>query len=488
MKACGNGRWMQSLIWSGSRGCCALVAGMLCWLLLAGAALAAPERAKPLPERPKAATPDPRTEVTTRQGAALRLAVAPPGSPHAGHFIDGAGQRLRLMGMNLSGMQYVAIADAATQTNWGNQLDTTDGLPDFTALARWHANAVRISLYEASWNANGPNGRCRDVFGRKGKEGAVANPDRLGRYRADVKQVVDAAAKAGFFVVLDLHNAAPSDFCPSGDRMANMDNSVRFWASVAETFKNAPHVAFDLFNEPHDVGAKDLDLRVSHRLDYAFGTDRAGKPKKIPHIYQTAGWNDLIAAVRSAGAGNVVLVGSLVYSGDNTRWLQQVPDDRKPPKGFKGSWTPQLAASWHVYPKWGTEPGDAKYLTLNNKGSLEKAQEIVAAGYPVVITEFGDHNDQAPFVTHWLPKFHAAGLSYLAWAWSPPTKIHPKGRQYQLTQDGQGTPTPGFGQAVLKHYRCVATQVSLADCPPPELPKREETPGLLSRLLSWLSR
>lgn len=70
-------------------------------------------------------------------------------------------------------MQYVAIADAATQTSWGNQLDTTDSLPDFTALARWHANAVRISLYEASWNANGPNGRCRDVFGRKGKEGAV---------------------------------------------------------------------------------------------------------------------------------------------------------------------------------------------------------------------------------------------------------------------------------------------------------------------------
>lgn len=66
MKACGNGRWMQSLICSGSRGCCALVAGMLWWLLLAGAALTAPERAKPLPERPKAATPDPRTEVATR--------------------------------------------------------------------------------------------------------------------------------------------------------------------------------------------------------------------------------------------------------------------------------------------------------------------------------------------------------------------------------------------------------------------------------------
>jgi endoglucanase len=425
--------------------------------------------------------------VATRQGVALRLAVAPPGSPHAGHFIDGDGQRLRLMGMNLSGLQYVAIADAATQTNWGNQLDTADGLPDFTALARWHANAVRISLYEASWNANGRNGRCRDVFGRKGTEGAVVNPDRLGRYRADVKQAVDAAAKAGFFVVLDLHNAAPSDFCPSGDRMANMDNSVPFWTSVAETFKNAPHVAFDLYNEPHDMGAKDLDLRVSHRLEEAFGTDRAGKLQKIPHVYQTAGWNDLIAAVRSAGAGNVVLVGSLVYSGDNTRWLQQVPDDRQPPKDFKGSWTPQLAAAWHVYPKWGASPGDAKYLTLNNKGSLEKAQEIVAAGYPVVITEFGDNNEQAPFVAHWLPKFDAAGLSYLAWAWSPPTKINRKGEQFQLTRNGQGKPTPGFGKAVLWHYSCVATQVSLADCPPPEPPKRKGVFDFLFKLLPrWL--
>jgi endoglucanase len=456
MKACGAVHGVGNT----ARWCLAWIA-----LVAAGATWAAPERAKPVPEGTKTSAPDPRADVATRQGSALRLVVAPRGSPHAGHFMDGEGQRLRLIGMNLSGMQYVAIADAATQTNWGTQLDTADGYPDFAALARWHANAVRISLYEASWNADGPNGRCRDVFGRKGKEGALANPDRLGRYRADVKQAVDAAAKAGFFVILDLHNAAPADFCPSGDRMANKDNSVRFWSSVAETFKNAPHVAFDLYNEPHDVGAKDLDLRVSHTLEYAFGTDRAGKPKKIPHVYQTAGWNDLIAAVRETGATNVVLAGSLIYSGDNTRWLQQVPDDRKPPKGFKGTWTSQLAASWHVYPKWGTSPGDAKYLTLNNNGSLEKAQEIVAAGYPVVITEFGDNNEQAPFVTHWLPKFHAAGLSYLAWAWSPSTKIHKKGREFQLTQDGQGKPTPGFGQAVMNHYRCVATQASALACP-----------------------
>jgi endoglucanase len=446
MKLCGTGRGRLK----GSQGGFALLAAVAWWQMAAGAVLAAP---------------DPRAEVATRQGPALRLAVAPPGSPHSGHFIDGEGKRLRLMGMNLSGMQYVAIANAATQTNWGTQLDTADGYPDFSALARWHANAVRISLYEASWNADGPNGRCRDVFGRKGKEGEMANPDRLGRYRADVKQTVEAAAKAGFAVILNLHNAAPSDFCPSGDRMANKDNSLRFWTSVAETFKNAPHVAFDLFNEPHDMGAKDLDLRVSHRLDYAFGTDRAGKPKKVPHVYQTAGWNDLIAAVRATGAGNVVLVGSLVYSGDNTRWLAQVPDDSKPPKGFKGTWSSQLAASWHVYPKWGTSPGDAKYLTLNNNGSIEKAREIVAAGYPVVITEFGDNNEQAPFVTLWLPKFHAAGLSYMAWSWSPPTKIHKKGREFQLTQDGQGTPTLGFGLAVQKHYRCVATQISKAACP-----------------------
>jgi hypothetical protein len=102
---------------------------------------------------------------------------------------------------------------------------------------------------------------------------------------------------------------------------------------------------------------------------------------------------------------------------------------------------------------------------LNNNGSIEKASEIVAAGYPVVITEFGDNNEQAPFVTLWLPKFHAAGLSYMAWSWSPPTKIHKKGREFQLTQDGKGTPTPGFGLAVQKHYRCVATQISTVACP-----------------------
>ena len=468
MNVGGAGWWAQHEAKWTARGPLRVSARLSAWLLglvVAASAWSASDPAKPSSDRHTASATDPRAEVATRRGSALRIAVAPPGSPHAGHFIDGDGQRLRLMGMNLSGLQYVPIADAATQTDWGTQLDTADGYPDFAALARWHANAVRISLYEASWNANGADGRCRDVFGRKGKEGAVINPDRLGRYRADVGQAVEAAAKAGFFVILDLHNAAPSDFCPSGDRMANAENSIRFWVSVADTFKNAPHVVFDLFNEPHDVGAKDADLRVPLRMDYALGTNQSGKPKKVSYTYQTAGWNDLIAAVRSTGAANVVLVGSLVYSGDNTRWLDQVPDDRKAPKGFKGNWTSQLGASWHVYPKWGTSPGDAKYLTLNNNGSIDKAQAIVAAGYPVVITEFGDRNDQAPFVAHWLPKFHAAGLSYMAWAWSPSTKIHQKGREFQLTQDGQGTPTPGFGQTVQNHYRCVATQVSPASCP-----------------------
>ena len=77
MKACGNGRWMQSLI-CGSRGCCALVAGMLWWLLLAGAALAAPSGPSPCWNAPKAATPDPRTEVTTRQVRPCRSVASSP--------------------------------------------------------------------------------------------------------------------------------------------------------------------------------------------------------------------------------------------------------------------------------------------------------------------------------------------------------------------------------------------------------------------------
>lgn len=405
-----------------------------------------------------------RSEVATRHGAALAIAVAAPDSPLRGRFIDGKAQYLRLIGMNLSGLQYVPIADAATRTNWGTQLDTADGFPDFAALARWHANSVRIPLHEASWNADGPHGSCRDIFGRRGKAGVLINPDRLGRYRADVSQAVEAARKAGFYVILNLHNAAPADFCSTGDRMVNSDNSIRFWTSVAGTFKGARHVLFELYNEPHNVGDRNTDLRVRQRLEFFSGNDSSGKSKTYSYEYLSSGWNELIAAIRSTGASNVVLVGSQVYSSDNSKWLEQLPNDRTPPAGFTGTWTPQLAAAWHTYPRWATSPGDPNYLTMRNRASLDKAKEIIAAGYPVVVTEFSDRNDQAPFVQHWLPQFDAAGLSYLAWAWSPPTNIH-EGLEFQLTMDGSGTPTPGLGKAVFEHYRCLAMSPATRSCP-----------------------
>jgi hypothetical protein len=87
---------------------------------------------------------------------------------------------------------------------------------------------------------------------------------------------------------------------------------------------------------------------------------------------------------------------------------------------------------------------------------------VVDAGYPVLTTEYGDHDVPgtvgAPFASILLPWADALGISYHGWTWDPwldPDNV--------LIKDATGTPTDGFGVYVKAHYLCVAT--GTADCP-----------------------
>lgn len=55
-----------------------------------------------------------------------------------------------------------------------------------------------------------------------------------------------------FVVLLDLHWSAPGSQQANGQQpMADMDHSVNFWVSVAQTFKDNDKVIFELYNEPY---------------------------------------------------------------------------------------------------------------------------------------------------------------------------------------------------------------------------------------------
>ena len=87
--------------------------------------------------------------------------------------------------------------------------------------------------------------------------------------------------------------------------------------------------------------------------------------------------------------------------------------------------------------------------------SYTNADAILAANYPVIVTEFGDQNSAgtsgAPFASTLLPKLDARGISYLGWTFTVAQDTN-----NVLIKDNNGTPTDGYGVYVKAHYLCRA--------------------------------
>ena len=359
----------------------------------------------------------------------------------------------------MSGLESVAIQGWDPGNPWGSQ--TGDPTPNWTAIKSWGANAVRLPLNEASWLGLS----CIDIGGSAGKPGATIKADPGGNYQATVEQSVAAATAAGLYVILDLHWAAPNDggmpACPTTQNpMADADHSVAFWTSVADQFKTNPAVIFELFNEPF-LNSTDLvgstpwpDLLNGGAVEQLYFNGGAGE---MNLTWSTAGMQALLDAVRATGATNVVLTSTLAYSSQMDGWLKYKPID---PAG-------QLGAVWHAYPS-SQYPGQVSCVAddiinvwLPQCSALEMAavQAIVAAGYPVVATEFGDAiGGSAPWASVLLPFADANGISYLGWTWD----VWPGQSANVLITDAAGTPTAGFGAYVKQHYLC---RISSVSCP-----------------------
>jgi hypothetical protein len=84
--------------------------------------------------------------------------------------------------------------------------------------------------------------------------------------------------------------------------------------------------------------------------------------------WYVAGYAQMLASIRAAGAQNVCLLGGLDYDKDLGSWAAYAPSDSTPAAGFSGpAWTPQIGASWHPYPSvsWvksaAVESGGSRY-------------------------------------------------------------------------------------------------------------------------------
>ena len=161
-------------------------------------------------------------------------------------LVDGRGRGhvVQLRGVNRSGLEYACIQ------GWGffdsPHPERIDDAAMIRAMLSWDINVVRIPLNEDCWLG------FNTVAKREGTP-----------YRRIVERYVAALHRAGLYVILDLHWAAPGGTKATGQtHMADADHTPAFWRSVATAFKHDHAVLFDLFNEPFGIGWNMLAARL----------------------------------------------------------------------------------------------------------------------------------------------------------------------------------------------------------------------------------
>jgi cell division septation protein DedD len=329
-------------------------------------------------------------------------------------LVDGSGQPIRLLGVNKAGTEYACVQ------GWGF-FDGPSDAASVRAIAGWRANAVRVPLNESCWL--GINGVSPTYGG--------AN------YQKAIRDYVDLLNQQGLVAILELHwSAAGGDPATGQQPMPNRDHTPTFWSQVATAYKDRGGVVFDLFNEPYPDNNRDTAEAWRCWRD---GGACAGVP------FQAAGMQELVDAVRAAGAANLILLGGVQYANTLSRWLDNKPRD---PAG-------NIAASWHVY----------NFNRCNSLTCYEQEVAPVAQQVPLIAGEIGEDDCGHSFIDPLMGWLDARGASYLAWTWNTWGGCRPV-----LISDYSGTPT-AYGQGFRDHLAAiVAAPPSPSPSPSPSGP------------------
>jgi endoglucanase len=317
----------------------------------------------------------------------------------------GGGHVVRLLGVDRSGLEYACIE------GWGffdsPHPFSIDNAAMIAAMKSWDIDAVRVPLNEDCWLG---------LFTKHGLGGAP--------YRRIVERYVRALNRAGLYVILDLHWAGAGDVKADGQTpMADALHAPAFWRSVASTFKRDHALVFDLFNEPYGIS-------WSCWLHGCLVPGSGAMP-----AYRSAGTQQLVDAVRSAGATQPLMLGGLEYAYDLSGWLAHEPRDP----------LHQLVASEHNY--GGLAPCG---------GSCRAAILATHRRVPVVFGELGETDCGQTYIDAMMKFADAHGISYLGWAWDA---VSPGGWSCtggpSLISSYAGTPT-AYGIGLRDHLRMLA--------------------------------
>jgi hypothetical protein len=304
-------------------------------------------------------------------------------------ILDRQGVPARLLGVNRSGTEYACIQ--------GNGF--FDGPSDdasIAAILSWNANSVRLPLNEDCWLAiNG------------------APPAYSGApYQRAVADFVARLLARGIHPILELHWSAPgltkaTEQSPMPDR----DHSIAFWSQVATRFGEDGDVVFELFNEPFPDANQDTAAAWTCWRD---GGTCAGIG------YEVAGMQELVTAVRAAGARNLLLLGGVRYANALSQWLAYAPRDPEH----------NVAAAWHAY----------DFNACSTVACYDEQAGKLAGRVPVVATEIGEQDCAGGFITTLMGWLDSRGQSYLGWKWDP------SGGCLALVADYAGRPAGAYGE------------------------------------------
>jgi endoglucanase len=330
-------------------------------------------------------------------------------------IVNAAGSTVRLVGFNVSGSEYACLA------GWGffdqpAPDSATMSEARVAQMAAWSgANAVRIPLNEQCWLGLGVD----PAFGGV-------------NYQKAIRDFVDLLRAEGFAVVLDLHRSAPGNArSEAQEQMPDRDHSVEFWRQVATAYKDDTSVVFDVFNEPWPLGENtEQAWRCWRDGGCPMGSRNGGGQ------YQTAGMGELVDAIRSTGAPNIIALSGIVWGEVLDRWLEYRPADP----------LDNLVASFHGY---------AYNQICRDAQCYDTVLARVASQVPLYAGEVGPDvgtpgNEPCPqsavgdteFSEGLLDWLDRHGASWTAWSWNA------WGDCYSLLADPQGTPTPVWGQQI----------------------------------------
>jgi endoglucanase len=330
-----------------------------------------------------------------------------------GKIVNAGGRAVRLTGFNNSGAEY------ACEEGWGI-FDTPQGTMTraiVAAMASWAgANAVRVPVNEQCW------------LGLPGVRPAYAGAS----YRHAIEQYVALLNAYGFAVILDLAGTAPGAEKSANQEQMPDSHSVAFWQSAAVTFRGNSSVLFDLFNEPWPNS--DADTTAAWACWRSGGCTLASS--NGGEHYRAVGMQQLVRAVRAAGARNIIIAEGIQHAEAVDKWLTYRPGD---PTG-------NIIASVHVY----------SFNRCSNLRCYNGAMKRLAARVPMLIGELGP-DLTVPYTTaldNYCPPADVGKtafdstllnwassnkVSWTAWSWNP------WGDCWSLVKNFAGAPASAYG-------------------------------------------